>query len=427
MAQVGTPDADAARRAALERAARDGGSAAPAASTPASRGPLRLIDVSLDLLAAVGTSTARDADLADLKGGAHDAKKRGFTLQQAELGLAGAVDPWFNGKAMLIAQLDPDEGETIVELEEAYLTTTQLPAGLQLKFGTFLTEFGRVNPTHPHAWDWMDQPVVHSRVFGGDGMRGPGGRLSWLVPGPRYSELFLGVQNANGETMTSFLANDEVYEERALAGRAFTERETRSLGDVVWTLRGVTEFELGVGTTLSLGASAVGGPNATGADAETLIYGADFVLRWIPESNQKGYPFWKLQGEVLQRAFEAAEQTDETDPLNPVLVTGATLDDYGGYLQVLHGFTEGWAAGLRVDYATGSGDSYEGAGAFGRDGDPYRTDRLRLSPLLAWHPSEFSRVRLQYDYDDSDHLGDEVHSVWLGFEILIGTHPPHSY
>ena len=420
---------DPARREALDRAARAAGpsSQVPAAPPPAPGGSLRLLDVSLDLLAAIGSSTERDAVLADLNGGAHDARQRGFSLQQAELALAGAVDPWFEGKALLVAQIAPGDGETIVELEEAYLTTTQLPAGLQVKAGTFFTEFGRINPTHPHAWDWLSQPVVHSRVFGGDGMRGPGARLSWLLPCERYTELFLGAQNATGETMTSFVANEEVYAERGIGGRAFTARETRSLGDLVWTARAATEFALGEATTLGLGASAVFGPNATGNDADTAIYGVDFLLRWWPLSNQQGYPFWKVQGEFLQRAFEAAEQIDASEPLQPVTVPSATLDDYGGYLQVLHGFTEGWAAGVRVEWASGAGDSYGGGGSFARADDPYRTDRWRVSPLLTWHPSEFSRLRLQYDYDDSDHLDRAVHSVWLGFEILIGAHPPHAY
>lgn len=428
---------DPGRRDALDRATRNlreqqekAAAANPAAPGLGSQtGPFRLIDVSLDIMAAAGASTERDDVLGDLKGGGHDPKKRGFTLQQAELSLAGAVDPWFQGKAHIVTFLDAEEGETIVELEEAYLTTQQLPAGLQLKAGTFLTEFGRINPQHPHAWDWQDQPVVNTRFFGADGMRGPGARLAWLVPSDTYTELFFGVHNGNGETMTSFLANDEVYGERPIGGRFFTERPVRAGNDLVYTLRAASSVDLSDSASLGVGASALFGPNSTGGDADTMIYGADFVFRWRPVSNDRGWPFFKLQGEILVREFDAAEQTDEADPLNPVVVAGDTLTDRGAYLQALYGFSPGWAAGVRVDWAAGSGDNYD-AGTqtlVSRDGDPYRTDRVRVSPMLAWQPSEFSRVRLQYDFDDSDHLEDEVHSVWLGFEILIGSHPPHSY
>ncbi|MBZ0252998.1 MAG: hypothetical protein K8I02_06615, partial [Candidatus Methylomirabilis sp.] len=63
-----------------------------------------------------------------------------------------------------------------------------------------------------------------------------------------------------------------------------------------------------------------------------------------------------------------------------------------------------------------------------RRDDPRRGTRHRLSPLLAWHPSEFSRIRLQYNYDNATVLErNEAHSVWLGLEFLIGAHPAHQY
>ena len=64
----------------------------------------------------------------------------------------------------------------------------------------------------------------------------------------------------------------------------------------------------------------------------------------------------------MARAFDAAEQTDDADPLNPVTVPRETLDDYGGYLQGLYGLPTGWAAGMRVDWVSGSGDNYDAGG-----------------------------------------------------------------
>lgn len=418
-------------KSALERATAD---LTPQPSgTPgalgAQSGPVRLIDISLDIMAAVGASTERDSVLSELKGGGHDPKKRGFTLQQAELSLAGAIDPWLTGKAHIVALLDAEDGESIVELEEAYLQTQQLPAGLQLRAGTYLTEFGRINPTHPHAWDWMDQPVVNTRFFGGDGVRGPGARVSWLTPTSQYGELTFGVQNANGETMTSFLANEEVYAEQPVGGRLFQEREVRSFADLVWSARAATSFDLADTTSLGLGGSALFGPNATGGDTDTVIWGVDFMLRWRPVKNERGWPFVKVQGEFMMRNFEAGEQIDDSDPLNPVTVPGDTLRDRGAYVQAIWGFSTGWAAGVRCDWATGSGDGYDATAQAmtSRDSDPFRTDRIRVSPMLVFQPSEFSRIRLQYDWDDSDHLDADVHSIWLGFEVLLGTHPPHAY
>jgi hypothetical protein len=44
--------------------------------------------------------------------------------------------------------------------------------------------------------------------------------------------------------------------------------------------------------------------------------------------------------------------------------------------------------------------------------------------MLQYQVSPFTRMRLQYDYDDSDHLDDVAHSVWLGFEVMLGNQPP---
>lgn len=399
---------------------------AAAAPTP---GSLHSIGVSLDVLAAVGSSSARDAALSTLQAGGHDPNRRGFTLQEAELGLSGAVDSYCNAEAMIGAVIAPDTGETIVELEEAYLVTSSLPYDLQVKAGHYLTEFGRINPVHPHSWAWLDQPIVNTRFFGGDGMRMPGARIAWELPGSEPAQILFGVQNANGETATSFLASDEVYDERGIGGRFFTERENRSFNDYLYTARIDADRQLGDATTLGLGASVAFGPNATGNSADTVIYGVDFLLRCKGKDADAGS--FALQGEVIARNFQAAEQVDENDTTvtgDEVTVPGETLQDWGCYLQGLWQCGSGWAVGLRGEYATGSGQSYQqDTDTFARDVDPFRADRVRISPLVACELSKMSRVRLQYNYDDTDALDDPEHSVWLGFVVMLGQHPKHVY
>src|SRR6185436_3150395 len=110
-------------------------------------GAQNYLNVSFDGLFAAGTSTADDIESLQL--GGHDPKQRGFTVQNLETTFEGKVDQYFRGQANIVLQIDPD-GETIIEAEEAYMETLSLPWNLQFKGGQFFTEFGRLNPTHPH-------------------------------------------------------------------------------------------------------------------------------------------------------------------------------------------------------------------------------------------------------------------------------------
>lgn len=390
---------------------------------------LRLIDISGDILVAAGGSTANDETLEILQGGDHDPRRNGFTLQQLELSLGGAIDPYFTGEAHVILFVD-SEGETRLELEEAFVTTQSLPFGLQVKAGFFFTEFGLINPVHPHAWDWQDQPIVLTRLFGEDGLRQAGLRVSWLVPLPWFSRFYAGVQNSNGETAVSFRANDEVFEARPIGGRPFVERSVDGPEDLLYLLRWENSWDFSPALTGQLGFSALFGPNATGSDGRTIIYGADFKALWRPVRHFRGWPFLRWQSEFLQRDYTAAAFQDVIDgeegEEQEFSFPRQTLHDWGVYSQLLYGFAYRWAAGLRFEYASGSGQSV----LFdrGRAADPFRNDRVRWSPLVAWYASEFARLRLQYNYDQADHLSEHgVHSVWVGIEALFGAHPAHKF
>src|SRR6185436_3238715 len=76
------------------------------------------------------------------------------------------------------------------------------------KVGQFLTDFGRQNAQHPHAWAFVDQPLVIGRMFGEDGLRGQGARLSWLLPTSFYTELTLTAMNPTGATTFSFISDE---------------------------------------------------------------------------------------------------------------------------------------------------------------------------------------------------------------------------
>jgi len=67
----------------------------------------------------------------------------------------------------------------------------------------------------------------------------------------------------------------------------------------------------------------------------------------------------------------------------------------------------------------------------GTGGDPAddtsRDRRFRASPELTFYSSEFSKWRLQYNFDEIQDRDRPVHSVFLQWEFLIGEHGAHKF
>ena len=355
-----------------------------------------------------GWSTSKN--LSSILQGDHDPKVRGFTSPNSELTLDGAVDPYFKGFSNIVFKLN-EKGETGVELEEAYVITTSLPSNLQLKFGQFFAEFGRQNAQHPHAWAFIDQPVILSRMFGPDGLRSQGLRLSWLVPTSFYTEAMVSVVNSTNGTTFSFRSD----ESSDIHGGAPIDRPVLGAGDMLIVPRLATSFDLTDRQTLLLGLSGAFGPNNSGASTKTAIYGVDGYWKWKSATAQAGFPFISLQGEAIARRYEAARRSDVSNPA--VTLPATTLVDRGAYAQVLWGIKPRIVVGLRGDIANGDSAAFTSA---------YRGDRIRVSPNLTWYPTEFSKVRVQYNYDDRKNIGSD-HSLWVQFEFLLGAHAAHKF
>jgi hypothetical protein len=219
------------------------------------------------------------------------------------------------------------------------------------------------------------------------------------------------VLNSAGGTTFSF-RSDESSE---VHGGTPIERHVLGLRDMLLVPRLATSFDLTSTQTLVVGASAAFGPNSSGPRAGTRIYGADLYWKWKSSTAQQGFPFVSWQTEVLHRRYEAAERTSAADPM--LRLPHETLRDRGFYTQVLWGIKPRWVAGLRGDWASGNSAAFDSA---------LRDERVRLSPNVTWYPTEFSKLRLQYNYDHRQGLGSD-HSLWMQFEFLLGAHAAHKF
>lgn len=390
-----------------------GRAGAPATAQPASPAqPIRAggayMNTGFTALTDAGWST--EPAVGSLQPGDHDPAVRGFTIPNAELALDGAVDPYFRGFSSIVFKLDPN-GETGVELEETYFLTTSLPWNLQMKGGQFFAEFGRQNPQHPHSWSFVDQPLVLNRIFGPDGLRSQGARVSWLAPTAWYTEVMLGILNSAGGTTFSF-RSDESSE---IHGGVPHERDVRAANDLLFVPRVATSFDLTETQAVLVGTSGAFGPNSSGPKAKTQVYGADLYWKWKSATASQGFPFVSSQTEVVYRRYDAAERESVDDPT--VTLLKETLTDRGVYSQLLWGIKPRMVAGLRGEFASGNNAVFE---------SPLRGDRFRLSPNLTWYPTEFSKLRVQYNYDHRKGFGRD-HSLWMQFEFLLGAHAAHRF
>jgi hypothetical protein len=369
------------------------------------------MNISFDGLFAAAASSDRHLD--HLEVGDHDPQQRGFNARNAEIALDGAVDPYFEGFANIVLKLD-NNNQTEIELEEAFLQTTTLPYGLQLKGGQFFDAFGRINATHPHTWEFADSPLVNGRLLGPDGLRGIGAQISWTLPVPWYSQAIFAVQNGRGGTAYSFRnpGDNGVFYDRMT-----NDREASALHDLLYVPRIENSFNPSDTQTVLFGASGAFGMNDTGPNNHTQIYGADFLYKWKSDRAEGGFPFVKWQTEAMYRRFEAGRGVDNLFPVSE------TFRDWGMYSQVLWGFKKGWVAGIRGDYL------HMQESAFTED--DMRQSRSRISANLTWYPTEFSKIRLQYNHDFLEEnaflASREADSLFLQFEFILGAHGAHKF
>jgi hypothetical protein len=188
------------------------------------------------------------------------------------------------------------------------------------------------------------------------------------------------------------------------------ESSVDGLQDLAYLGRIAASFDPFDELAIVIGGSAITGPNATGEKLRTSVAGVDLYAKWKPLANDKGWPFAALQSEFMIRDYGLSDRT---------------LNDRGLYAQAVIGFARPWTIGFRYDYAEGEDDLFE---EYDSASDPLRDVRHRVSAAFSYFPTEFSRLRLQYNFDHAEFLaGRDSHGVFLQAEISFGAHAAHQF
>ncbi|MBA4373598.1 MAG: hypothetical protein C0402_12160 [Thermodesulfovibrio sp.] len=319
--------------------------------------------------------------------------RKGINLDSAELFFFAPVDPYFNLYATIPITEDG------VELEEAYFVTTSLPYGLQLKGGKFKSGFGRINSQHPHAWDFADAPLSYRALMGGEGITDKGVQLTYLPTLPFYT--LFGVELLQGDNLILF------------------GPDARS-GPHAFTAFAKASFDVSDNATILFGPSVISGSTKTDTIADntdfrgrSTLYGFEATYKWKPS---------KAQSVTLQSEYLYRSQTGTLEDSASSSVDGLKRKQDGLYIQGVYQW-ERYRAGLRYDVL----DLFKKDYMLSGNQSDFGSRPWRVSGMLEFKPTEFSRIRLQYNHDKSARNSRANNEVILQLTFGIGAHGAHPF
>jgi hypothetical protein len=355
-------------------------------------------------------------------GGEAGLAPEGLTLDETELVASASVDQLFYAETTIALHEDEEDG-TEVDVEEAFFEPMLLPAGLGGRAGRFYSDIGYLNRIHTHAWDFRDEPLVY-RAFLGKQYRDDGVQLNWTAP----SDLYI---NVGAET---------------LAGKEFPAGKSESVFGDVQSLFIDVGGDVGSSHAWQAGLSALkadvhdregghghgdgdGGGSSFSGDSD--LYIADLVWKWAPNGNPRERNFI-FQTELFYR--------DEDGPVDFREDGNRARLDYDGeqkglYAQGIYQFMPQWRIGARYDWLDADNDlRITDLGGFtdpdevieesGFDDEGHNPERYSI--MLDWSPSEFSRLRAQYNRDES-RPDDTDHQWSLQYIMSLGAHGAHEF
>ncbi|MFQ5990210.1 MAG: iron chelate uptake ABC transporter family permease subunit [Candidatus Methylomirabilales bacterium] len=333
-----------------------------------------------------------------------------FSIKEVELGFRSEVDPFarleaiISGSNLLTFGEDDDDGErkieSNVELEEAFLTLTRLPLGVQAKLGLFRTSFGEFNDDDPEEFPEIDAPNVIVNLFDneGEGWVDAGVAANYQLANPWTDDL----------THTLWFGVFSGENEVAFQGAAFDRP--------VWFGRFETFIEAGDSTGMELGlAFAQGEHEGDGDRLRTTLANVHFELDYRDPILVYGKGF-NFLGEFYLSDIED--------------VTGGTTRSYGGYALGQYLLTREWSIGARFDYSQCPG--FENSICRNNISDPDlgfvpgEGREWAISPILIFQPSRFLQFRAQYKHTDRD-FDDDSDEILLQALFIAGFERPEPF
>ncbi|TNF43389.1 MAG: hypothetical protein EP216_03930 [Epsilonproteobacteria bacterium] len=333
----------------------------------------------------------------------------GFNFNYAELALRASVDNYFD--LLSVFHLTEDD----FEVEEAYATTRSLPYHLRAKIGKFKSDFGYINNKHEHNFNFADIPLIYMSLLGDHGINEVGAQLQYVLPLSVY--VMVGIEALEGENELSYGVD------------GFQDIDDVSAPGL-WVGYLKTSFDLAGGTLLGGVSIATGDSRINHLEDEheheeemgdeeghafagdTTIYGIDLTYKKYFAADHA--ITW--QSEYLYRNMDGTQYDSEG------IGTPIEKKQAGFYSELIYQYDRNWRTGIRYSGITKNDISL----------NPDITDDIYVaSSMVEYHFSEFSRVRLEYNYDSSLYTEEgeknNKNEISLQFNYAIGAHGAHAF
>ncbi len=344
-------------------------------------------------------------------------RDQGLQLGHSDLSAAGPLGPWL--RAQLVATVATHDGELERGIEEAWLETTRLPGGLQLRAGRFASQIGYLNQQHPHADDFVERPLLYRAFFGGH-WNDDGLRLNWTAPTPFY--LMLGVEALRGRRLVENTAapvrNPGITTAVLKLGADLGRSHSWLLGlSHVHNRREVAAgHEHGHEHEHEHADHDEDGDDEDHAHDHGHAHGAQFAGRrtWMIGGTWKWSPGGNNRAQQLRLGFEAARITG----LNRHAGAGDRHEALT--LWAVWRLHPSWELGARSDRLR----------VRVPHGDHFHQGRLHeRSLMLAWKPSHGQSLRLQFTQqrDAVEIENPAPRAVQLQYVVAFGAHGAHAF
>ncbi len=287
-------------------------------------------------------------------------------LQSVELALQGYLNPF----ARADVYIGYHNGS--LEIEEAYATILRgLPGGLQLRAGKYRVDFGKLNLLHPHAYSFLDTPLLHQAYLGEEGLSDIGVNLNWQLPLGK-SALTLSGNILKGDFARPHEHTEEHHAHSAgqlLSLRALDEEEHdhhHVETDLGYTQRLSLFLPTGTYAGVEVGLNALQGKLDTLTGREVRLTGADLKYRWAPNK----YRSLTVQGEWIRSRRDVLHHHhhEEAHALNEGHEHHLERHSADGFLAFFDWrFAQRWNLGAiveRFDHPEEEGVTRKRAGAF---------------------------------------------------------------